>query len=94
MPSTSARVSNGKSRGYVPGEVAFTPRACEYPVADGSRMTANAILKLGDGPPRERPAQQLPQPRVVWRIHVEHHLPDITKCLRRRWVTDLRGTER
>jgi hypothetical protein len=40
-------------------------------------MIANAILKLGDGPPRERPAQQPPQPRVVWRIHVEHHLPDM-----------------
>ncbi len=64
-------------RGYILGEVAFTPRACEYTVADGSRM----------------PAQQPPQPRVVWRIHVDHHLPDITKCLRGRWVTDLRGTE-
>jgi hypothetical protein len=50
-------------------------------------MIANAILKLGDVPPRERPAEQPPQPRVAWRIHVEHHLPDITKCLRRRWVT-------
>ena len=89
-PRAVARLED-KIRGEVLGEVAFAAWPGEHPVADGPRVTPDAVLKLGDRPPGERPGQQPAQPGVIRRVHIEHHLPDITERLRRRRVTCLRG---
>jgi hypothetical protein len=83
----------GQVRGHVLGEVALTVPAGEDTLADGPRMTADAVLRLGDRPRGERPAQQPPQPGMLRRVHVEHHPPDVAERLRRGRITDLGAAE-
>jgi hypothetical protein len=89
-------VGQGEQRqvsGHVLGEVGLAFWPVEGPVTDGPRVPADAVLQLRDRPRRERPAQQPPQPGVLRRVHVEHHLPHVAQRLRRGRVADLRRAE-
>lgn len=67
-------------------------RPGHHPVDDRRAVRLDLSLKLANCPGSEGLCEQTAQPRVLGRVHVEHHPLDVSQILRRGRVPDLRAT--